>query len=248
MSPFWLALLATALVSLVSLAGLVVLVSERLVKKIILWLVAFSAGTMLGAAFLHLIPEALNSLAVTPVFIFVIVGFLLFYLVERLLHWRHCHKFAGECEAHGPHTFAYMNLFGDAIHNFMDGLLIAASFVVSPVLGWTTSWAIASHELPQELGHFGVLLHGGMTRRRAAWLNFLTALTAIGGVIVGYWLSFVQGLMPPLLAITAGGFFYISAVDLVPEVHQKTGGQLHKNLLHFAFFILGVVFMFLFKE
>ncbi len=244
-SAFWLAIIATTIVSLTSLVGLVVLFRERFVKKVILWLVAFSAGTMLGAGFLHLVPEALKTLTVQPVFLFVILGFLLFYMVERLLHWSHCHEIDGECQVH---TFAYMSLFGDAIHNFMDGLLIATSFVANPLLGWTTTWAIASHELPQEIGHFGILIHSGMSRGKAAWLNFITALTAILGTIVGYWLSSINGLVGPLLGITAGGFFYISAVDLVPEVHEKTGSRLSKNALHFFFFVLGIIFMFLVKD
>lgn len=246
MSPFISAILATILISLLSLAGVVVLfLKTDFIKKIVVFLVALSAGTMIGAAFLHLIPEALTQMPIQKTFILTIGGFLLFFLVERLLHWRHCHKAEGECH---EHTFAYMNLLGDAFHNFLDGLLVIASFVINPVLGWTTVWAIASHELPQEIGDFGVLLHGGLKRGQALWLNFLVSLTAILGVFIGYWLSSFSGVALALLPITAGGFIYISAVDLVPELHQQTGSKLSKNILHFIFFVLGVGIMFLFKD
>jgi len=242
----WLAVSASVFISLLSLVGLAVFfVKAEKIKKIVLLLVALSAGTMLGAAFLHLIPESLQELPSDTVFVCTVVGFLLFFLVERLLHWRHCHKIDGECHAH---TFAYMNLFGDAFHNFLDGLLIVASFAVNPALGWATTWAVASHELPQEIGDYGVLIHGGLSRRRALWLNFLTALTAVAGVLVGYALSFLDGALTFLLPITAGGFIYIAAVDLVPELHQKTGTGLLKNILHFGFFVLGIVIMFVFRD
>ena len=127
----------------------------------------------MGGAFLHLMPEALETNTDhTDIFLIILVGFILFFIMEKVLHWRHCHK--GKCNVH---TFSYMNLIGDSIHNFTDGLIIAASFFVSPYFGLTTSIAIAAHEIPQEIGDFGVLIYGGFKKKKAIVLNFLVALT-----------------------------------------------------------------------
>jgi zinc and cadmium transporter len=238
-------IIATVAISLLSLVGLFIFsLKHAVINKLVLSLVALAAGTMLGSAFLHLLPEALELADSQTVFLSLLSGFLVFYIIERLLHWRHCHTEDGKCPVH---AFAYLNLIGDSLHNFMDGLLIAASFLANPALGISTTVAIAAHELPQEIGDFAVLLHAGLSRRRALWLNFVTALTAVAGALIGYWLISAYSILPVMLPLTAGGFIYIATVDLVPELHRASP-NMKKALGHFSLFLLGIVLMFLFKQ
>jgi len=191
----------------------------------------------MGGAFIHLIPESIEKFMPAGVFINVLIGFVLFLLVEKVLHWRHCHH--GKCEIH---TFAYMNLVGDMVHNLIDGLVIAAAFVTNIHLGITTTIAVALHEIPQEIGDFGVLVHGGFKKTKALFLNFLTALTAVFGGIIGYFLANYSKLTAELLLpFAAGGFIYIAASDLIPEIRKET--QLKKSILYFGVFILGILLM-----
>jgi len=229
-------------VSIIAFIGiLTLLLKERLFEKILLGFVALSAGALLGGAFLHLIPEAIEQFTSQNIFFYVLVGFALFFLIEKLLHWRHCHK--GKCPVH---TFAYMNLFGETIHNFVDGLIIAASYIVSIPLGIATTIAVALHEIPQELGDFGVLVYGGFSKVNALILNFIIALTAIIGGIFGYFLSgYVEGYAMFLLPFAAGGFIYISASDLIPEIRKEI--NLKKSIITFSVFILGILIMLLLK-
>ncbi len=235
-------LLSTFIISLGSLVGIFTLsLKDKFLEKILLSLVALSAGALIGGAFLHLIPESIEKGAELNVFIYVIIGFTLFFLIEKLLHWRHCHH--QKCEVH---TFTQMNLIGDGIHNFIDGLLIAASFVTDIRLGIITSIVIALHEIPQEIGDYGVLVYGGYTKTRALFLNFLCALTAVIGGIVGYFLSsYSESAMTFLLPFAAGGFIYIAASDLMPEIRKET--KLKKSLFNLGIFILGIVIMYIVK-
>jgi zinc and cadmium transporter len=228
----------TFLVSLIAFIGIaVVLLKERLLEKILLVLVALSAGAMMGGAFLHLIPEAIEF-ANPNMFIFILTGFVLFFLVEKIFQWRHCH--AAKCTVH---SFAYMNLFGDAIHNFIDGLIIAASFVADINLGIVTTLAVVLHEVPQELGDFGVLVYGGFGKAKALFMNFMCALAAVLGSVIGYYLSGYTGLsITFLLPFAAGGFIYISASDLIPELKKEV--DMKKSLLGFGVFILGILMMY----
>lgn len=236
-------LTSTLIVSVVSLVGVVTLaIKERFLKTILFLLVAFSAGALIGGAFLHLIPEAIEQSAPQQIFIFVVAGFVLFFLLEKYLHWRHCHD--GVCDVH---TFTYLNLFGDALHNFIDGIVIAVSFMTSIKLGLIATLLIIAHEIPQELGDFGVLVYGGFSKKKALLFNFLTALTAFLGAIGGYFLANrVLGFSYALLALTAGGFIYIASSDLVPEIHKET--SLKKSSLSFVLFIFGIVLMFILKN
>ncbi|MFH1101463.1 MAG: ZIP family metal transporter, partial [Methanobacteriota archaeon] len=166
---------------------------------------------------------------------------ILFFLIEKVLHWRHCHK--GECDVH---TFHYMNLVGDSIHNFIDGLIMAASFVVSIPLGITTTIAIATHEIPQEIGDFGVLLYGGFSKKRAIILNFVIALTAVLGGIVGYFVSnLIENIVLFILPFAAGGFIYIAATDLVPEIRKEL--DMKKYMATLFVFICGILIMWVTK-
>ncbi|MCK4550710.1 MAG: ZIP family metal transporter [Candidatus Aenigmarchaeota archaeon] len=234
---------STFFVSILSFVGVLALsIKEKLLEKILFSLVGLSAGALMGGAFLHLLPESMGrGIAAYDICSYVLVGFVFFFLIEKILHWRHCHK--EHCQVH---TFAYMNLFGDAVHNFVDGLIIAASFVIDIPLGIVTTIAIILHEIPQEIGDFGVLVYGGFTRLKALFYNFLSALTAIIGGIFGYYLSGYVGIsLTVLLPFAAGGFIYISASDLIPEIRKETNTK--KALCNFAVFVLGILLMHVLK-
>ena len=179
-------------------------------------LVGFASGSLIGGAFIHLLPESLEETGQT-MFYYVIVGIVFFFIMEKFLYWRHCHE-----EKCPVHTFAYLNLIGDGIHNFIDGTLIAASFILSYDLGVATTLAVIFHEIPQEIGDFGVLIYGGFTKRKALVYNFVSALTAIAGALITYYLAYVQGIEQFLVPFAAGGFIYIATTDLMPELHKKS--------------------------
>lgn len=238
-------LLATFIMSLLSLIGaLTISLSDRILKKILLGLVGLSAGTLLGGAFLHLIPEALGEfqggLGVDTMFMMVLVGFVIFFILEKLI-WRHCHE--KDCKIH---TFAYINLVGDGIHNFIDGLIIAASFLTSIELGIIATIAVSVHEIPQEIGDFGVLIYGGLAKKKALLFNFITSLAALLGGLMGYFLIPELGEFQNLiLPIAAGGFIYIGASDLVPELHKEH--RRWRTIMAFSTFLLGIFLMWLVK-
>lgn len=232
-------ILATAVNSLTALVGAVSLaLRKETLKKMLFALVGFSAGALLAGAFFHLIVESLEKLAAETVFVYVFSGFVLFFLIERVLHWHHCHK--GECDVH---TFSYMILIGDGIHNFIDGLIIAASFMVNAGFGIVTTLLIIAHEVPQELGNFGVLVHGGFGRKKALLLNLAVQATCILGGIMGFFMAQGAGMATALLVpFAAGGFIYIAASDLIPELHREA--DLKRAVAAFVFFLLGAGFVF----
>ncbi|MEW6221936.1 MAG: ZIP family metal transporter [Candidatus Hadarchaeota archaeon] len=227
-------------ISLISFTGaLTLVISERLLDRLLHVLFGLAAGTLMGGAFLHLIPEALGnpqSGGTTTVFTVVIVGFAVFFVMERLI-WRRCRE--RKCPIH---TFAYLNLIGDGIHNFIDGLAIAASFLVDIRLGVVTTFAVAVHEIPQELGDFGVIVYGGLKPRKALLMNFATALTALVGGIVGFFfLPHFGGVIPLLLPFAAGSFLYIAASNLVPEMHKQQ--ETSKTATSFVAFLFGAILL-----
>ncbi len=234
--------MSTLLISLASLMGVFTLsIKEKVLSRFLLFLISLSAGALMGGAFLHLLPEASEKIDIGSLYPIVLLSFILFFLIEKLLHWRHCHK--NNCDTH---TFGYMSLLGDAIHNFLDGLVIAGTFLIDIKLGLITTLAIALHEIPQELGDFGVLLHSGFSRKKALISNFLVAATSILGGIVGYFISFqIEHITSFLLPFAAGGFIYISASDLLPEIRKET--SLKKSMLSFGVFLVGILMMFLVK-
>ena len=238
---------ATIFVSLLSFVGILTLtLKDKMLNKILLVLVGLSAGTLMGGAFLHLLPETVEKsekfdVPILDLFIFILIGFIVFFIIEKVLHWRHCHK--GECDVH---TFRYMNLIGDSIHNFIDGLIMAASFVTSIPLGITTTIAISTHEIPQEISDFGVLIYGGYSKKKALMLNFVVALTSVLGGIVGYLISSsVENIVLYILPFAAGGFIYIAATDLVPEIRKEL--DMKKYMLTLVIFIVGILIMWLTK-
>jgi zinc and cadmium transporter len=234
--PLTFTLLATFLVSALSLVGLS-LFSRKLLPHMISTLTALAAGTMLGATFLHLLPEAVELLPEGRALQILLASFIGFMVLERVLHWRHCHE--DDCEVH---SFGYLNLVGDALHNFLDGMVIAGAFATSTEVGVVTTLAIALHEIPQELGDFGVLLHAGFTRQQALLANFGVALAAVGGGLAGYLLTTTaEGLGAYLLPVAAGGFLYIASSDLIPQLRQVNDrGQTVKL---FGWLLLGVGIM-----
>lgn len=229
---------STLLISLIALIGIISLsIKQKILERITLILVSLSAGALMGGAFFHLIPEAVEQTMNTDLFYYVMLGFLLFFFIEKIFHWRHCHK--GRCDIH---TFTYMNLIGDFIHNFVDGLVIAGSFLIDINLGITTSIAIALHEIPQEIGDYAVLIYGGFSKYRALILNFLIALSVIFGGLVGYFIStIISDMIIFLLPLTAGGFIYIASCDLIPEIRKTE--TLKASIGTFTFFILGLLIM-----
>ena len=231
---------ASIVVSLISLIGIVTLLfKEKRLNEILIPLIGFSAGGLIGGAFLHLLPEALEQTESHAVFSYLILGFISFFILEKYLHWRHCHN--GICTVH---TFTYLNLIGDAVHNFTDGLVIGASFLVSINFGLITTLMIILHEIPQEIGDFGVLVYGGFTKFKALYFNFLIALTCVLGAIVGYFISVnVKDFSVFLLPFTAGGFIYIGACDLVPELHKQS--DLKKSASSMFAFLCGIIFILL---
>jgi zinc and cadmium transporter len=207
------------LVSVISLIGIATFsLKDKSLRRVLLYMVSFSAGTMLGGAFLHLIPEAAEEGFVAMTSFSILAGITVSFILEKVIHWRHCHAPVGQGH---PHPFAIMNLFGDFLHNFIDGLIIAAGYLASIPIGIATTIAVLLHEIPQEIGDFGVLIHGGFTRKRAILYNFLTALSAVLGALLAIAASsIISGSTTFLLGFAAGGFIYIALTDLVPELHR----------------------------
>lgn len=209
-------LVSVTAVSLMAFVGIIFVgLKEAFLKRILMALVGFASGSLIGGAFIHLLPESLEGTN-QAIFYYVIIGIVFFFIMEKFLYWRHCHE-----EACPIHIFAYLNLIGDGIHNFIDGMIIAASFVLSYDLGVATTLAVIFHEIPQEIGDFGVLIYGGLTKRKALAYNFVTALTALVGAFITYYLAYLHGIEQFLVPFAAGGFIYIAATDLMPELHKK---------------------------
>jgi len=248
MNILFYSLIATFVVSIISFVGILALfLKDKILDKITFYLVAISAGSLMGAAFLHLIPEAVESAesshGVEKILIAVLVGFALFFILERVLHWHHCHKHKGDCSVH---PFTYLNLIGDGLHNFIDGVIIVAAFSLSVELGIATTIGVILHEIPQEISDFGVLVYGGFSKLKALLFNFLSGMLAVLGALCGFALiNFSQSMMPLLVGLTAGGFIYVSASDLIPELHKES--KFYKSLIAFACFFIGVGLMFFLK-
>ncbi len=238
---FALSIISVVVVSLISLIGVFTIgIKEKKFKEILIMFVAFSAGGLIGGAFFHLMPEAIGRRGpdfLKP-FIYIIVGFCLFFILERVLRWHHCHD--AECETHKH--IGNLNLIGDFFHNIIDGIIIFSAFAVSPALGIPVTLSIIFHEIPQELGDFGVLLFTGYTKTQALFYNFLTALSALVGVVVSYFLfEKVENVNSFLLPFAAGGFIYIAASDLIPELHKEE--KLGKAIVSFIVFFSAILLM-----
>jgi len=236
-------LVSVLIVSLISFLGLLTLsINVDKLKKILLYMVSFSAGALFGDAFIHLLPEIVEEVGFgLNISIYVMSGIGFSFIIEKFIHWRHCH--IPHSKEH-IHPFAMMNLFGDGVHNFIDGIIIAASYLVSVPVGIATTLAVILHEIPSEIGDFGVLLHGGFSKGKALFYNFITALTAVLGAIVSLLISsYIENITTFLIPFAAGSFIYIAGSDLIPELHKEV--EVKKSLLQFVAIVLGVLVMFL---
>lgn len=251
---FWI-ILATFGMSLIAWAGLFTLsIKEEILRKSLILLVSFSAGALLGGAFLHLIPESLKKIESNLfIFIWLLIGFSIFFLMEQFLQWHHGHKISSDYKE----PVSYLILIADGLHNFIGGLAIASSFMISIEVGIITWIACAAHEVPQELGDFGILIHSKWKKNRALIFNFISALTIVpAGILVFFISANIDTAF--LLPFAAGNFIYIASSDLIPEIkrehipgynHTKEHNHTSKNfqtsikdrLLHFLAFIIGIL-------
>jgi zinc and cadmium transporter len=242
MLTLWLyTIVSVIIVSLISLIGVFTLsFDQKKLYKFLIYFVSLSAGTLMGDAFIHLIPEAFRSNEKEmTVSLSILLGILVFFLLEKVLHWRHCHE--EPCVEH-PHPFSYIILFGDSLHNFIDGTIIAASFLISVPIGIATTVAVIFHEIPHEIGNFGSLIYGGFSRKKAILYNFFSALFAFLGALTVLAINSQTDTAQFLIPFAAGGFVYVAGTDLIPELHKHndTANGIYQVLT----FILGIAIMF----
>jgi zinc and cadmium transporter len=244
MLPFLYSLIAAIAVSLISLIGVfLIFIKTPALKKTTLFLVSFAVGGLLGDALIHLLPESFKVLNHNfLVSILTISGILLFFLIEKFLRWRHCHDLDCVEESRMSHL-SVLNLIGDSVHNFFDGMVIAASFLVSIPLGVTTTLAVTLHEIPQEIGDFGIFVHNGLSVSKALFFNFISAFSSLLGVLLTFVLGgYLAGFSTYFIPITAGGFIYLAASDLIPELHRHDQSA-KQSAWQLFFIVLGVVLM-----
>jgi len=236
------ALISVTIVSLVSFVGIFMLsLQEEKLRKYLFAFISLAIGALLGDAFIHLIPEAFENSSNTSITSgLIIVGILIFFILEKFLHWHHHGE---DKEKTHIHPVGQLVLFSDGVHNLMDGIIIGASFLVNIPVGLATTLAVILHEIPQEIGDFAVLLHSGYTKSRALWLNFVSALLAFVGVIIALILGEITKTFTIwVLPIAAGGFIYIAIADLIPELHKTK--KVKYSIVEFIVIIIGVLAMF----
>jgi zinc and cadmium transporter len=229
--------ISVVIISLISLVGIFFLsFKESRLQKILLYMVSLAVGALFGDAIIHLIPEAFENLTgklTAPLLL--LAGIMLFFVLEKVIRWRHSHKPASQQHLQ---PVVFLSLFGDGVHNLIDGMIIGASYMVSFPIGIATTIAVVMHEIPQEIGDFAVLVNGGLSVKKALLLNFASALTAVlGGLIILIVGPHVSNISLYLLPVTAGGFIYIAAADLIPELHVETGISI--SVRQIAFIALG---------
>ena len=243
MTTIWIySLISVFIVSAISLIGVFTIFFKReSVEKTLILLVGFSAGALLGDTFIHILPELIKeNYFGLGMSLIILSGIFLFFILEKFIIWHHCHNLE-EDEKCSP--VGYMILFGDGIHNFIDGMIIAGAFLANVPLGIITALAVIFHEIPQEIGNFGILLHAGFSKGKALFFNFLSALSAVlGAVLVLAIGTAIESLSSYLLALTAGVFIYIACTDLIPELHKKDeeGKELKKSLWQSFSFLVGI--------
>ena len=238
MSIFVSIIVGTGLISLLSLSGgLLLFFRKQLTDKLSIFLMAFAAGALMGTAFLHLLPEAIEGIESRNAYLFILFGFGIFFVIENILHWHHSHR--GD-PSHS--SLGTLTLLGDGFHNFLDGMIIAAVFFIDIRLGFATTLAVALHEIPQEVAEFGILTHAGFSRARALLWNFLSSSTVVLGGIVSFFLAGVIGQWITLFLLFAVGIFlYIAASDFVPEIRKEQ--SLPKSLGLLVTFAAGIFLM-----
>lgn len=243
-TPFLLTLISVVGVSLVSLVGLFGLsLKENILRSSLFALVSLAVGALLGDAFIHLIPEAYESgMPALSISLSIIAGILIFFVVEKALHWHHHQGIEDQEHTHQP--LGSLILVSDGFHNFIDGLIIATSYMVSVEVGIATTVAVILHEIPQEVGDFGVLIHAGYSKGKALWFNFLSGLAALLGAFVAFLLgSMTETITLMLVPIAAGGFIYIALSDLIPELHGQSDKTVRHGALQFFWILMGVLSM-----
>ena len=234
---------SVVLVSLISLIGVFTLsLNKEKLQRVTLFLVSFAVGGLFGDAFIHLLPEAFEGLGIRlTTSLYIIAGILIFFILEKFIRWRHCHNSTSTNHLHPVIT---LNLIGDGVHNLIDGMIIGASFSISVTLGMATTLAVIMHEIPQEIGDFGVLIHGGLSIKKALLFNFFSALSAIVGAVISLLIgSNFEGYSLILMPITAGGFLYIAGSDLIPELHQGCNIKISSAVGQFIAMVLGILIM-----
>ncbi|PIY96773.1 MAG: ZIP family metal transporter [Candidatus Kerfeldbacteria bacterium CG_4_10_14_0_8_um_filter_42_10] len=242
MTQVWLyTIVSVFIVSSISLIGVLTISFnlERL-KKILLFLVSFAAGSLLGGAFIHLLPEAYDEIEnIEMIPYLILLGIVSFFIIEKILCWRHCH--IPTSEEH-PHPMAINNIIGDGAHNFIDGMIIAGSYLVSFPLGLATTVAVILHEIPQEIGDFGILLHAGFSRKKALFFNYLSAFTAVIGAVLTLMIgNSITKSNEFLIPFTIGGFIYIATADLIPELVKEN--KLGRSILQLLSLLAGIGIM-----
>ena len=237
--------LSVIIVSLLSFVGALSLaLNPEKLKKITIFFVSLSAGTLLGDSFIHLLPEMIEEENYIPsVWLWVLGGIIVFFILEKIICWRHCHI---PTSREHPHHLGLMNLVGDGLHNFIDGLVIAGSFLVNPSLGLATTLAVIAHEIPQEIGDFGVLIHAGYSRGKALFFNFFSGLLAVLGALITLIIGpQVENFSAFIIPFTAGGFIYIATADLIPELKKES--RLWQSLSQLLSILLGLAIMLILK-
>jgi zinc and cadmium transporter len=244
MSSIWIySTISVGVISVISLIGIFLLsIAMDKLRKVLFLILSFSAGALIGDAFIHLLPELVGQQGFhLGVSMAIISGIAFFFIVEKIIHWRHCHHVTLDNHIH---PYAKMSLFGDAVHNTVDGVVIGASYIISVPVGIATTVAVLLHEVPQEISDFGILIQGGYTKKKALWLNFLVSLTSIIGVVVALLIGkYITGISSFLIAFSAGAFIYIAAADLIPELHKEV--KVSKSIAQFVMFLLGIAVMML---
>lgn len=244
---FALSLISVLVVSAISLVGIFIIwLSERFISKIVFFLVSLSVGVLFGDVFIHIVPEVFETVSPEKASLAILFGIIGFFILEKFVHWHHSHKTDDDCEDHssdGHKVLRSIVLVGDGIHNLIDGIIITASYIVSFPLGIATTLAVIFHEIPQEIGNFGVLVHSGLSKWRALFFNFLSALTSVFGVIFTFALQgSLEQFSALALAFAGGGFIYIAGSDLVPELHKVKSPK--ASLIQLFAISLGVALMY----
>ncbi len=237
------AILSVVLVSLISFVGAFSLsVKDSVIKKYISFFISLAIGALLGSAFIHIIPESFESgIGETAVSLLVIGGILIFFTIEKFIHWHHHGE---DCEKHNIHPAGKLILLTDGFHNFIDGIIIGASFLVSVPLGIATTLAVILHEIPQEIGDFAILIHSGYSKKKALLFNFISASAAIlGTLFIFIFGSAIQNFALWLMPVAAGGFIYVAVADLIPELHKNSRGK--NSVLQFLAILIGILAMLL---
>jgi len=227
-------------ISLISLIGVVTLsLNKTKLRVMLLFMVSFAVGGLFGDAFIHLLPQSFETLGVNlKTSLYVLAGFFIFFILEKFMRWRHCHI---PTSKEHIHPVAMLNIIGDGVHNMLDGMIVAASFAVSVPMGVATTLAVILHEIPQEIGDFGILIYSGMSAKKALFFNFISALTAVVGAVIALIMeSRIKGFSAYLLPITAGGFLYIGGSDLIPELHKEDHVKISTSLLQLVSIMLGI--------